>query len=117
MTDSILSTSGGSAAFGKNPETIYLGTGDPFDPGVGGFARRSTDGGETWSNAFKLGASTSVPDVKADTSGTTDVVLAATNAGLFRSTDGGLTYGASPVLTGLVWSLARTSAGWPVATP
>jgi hypothetical protein len=112
MTDSILSTSGGGAALGKNPETIYLGTGDPFDPGVGGFARRSTDGGETWSSAIKLGASTVIPDVKVDSSGASDVVLMATNAGLFRSTDGGSTYGAAPVLTGLVWSLARTSAGW-----
>jgi hypothetical protein len=114
-TDSILSTSGGSAAFGRNPETIYLGTGDPFDPGVGGYTRRSTDGGQTWSNAIKLGASTVVPDVKADTSGAADVVLVATNAGLFRSTDGGVTYGAAPVLSGLVWSLARTSAGWLAA--
>ena len=115
MTDTILSTSGGSAAFGKNPETIYLGTGDPFDPGVGGYARRSTDGGQTWSIATKLGASTVVPEVKVDTSGATDVVLMGTNAGLFRSTDGGTTYAAAPVLPGLVWSLARTSAGWLAA--
>jgi photosystem II stability/assembly factor-like uncharacterized protein len=114
-TDSILSTSGGSAAFGRNPDTIYLGTGDPFDPGVGGYTRRSTDGGQTWSNGIKLGASTVIPDVKVDTSGATDVVLVATNAGLFRSTDGGVTYGAAPVLNGLVWSLARTSAGWLAA--
>ena len=115
VTDSILSTSGGSAALGRDPDTIYLGTGDPFDPGVGGYTRRSTDGGQTWSNAIKLGASTVVPDVKVDSSGATDVVLVATNAGLFRSTDGGVTYGAAPVLTGLVWSLARTSAGWVAA--
>ena len=114
-TDSILSTSGGSAALGRNPDTIYLGTGDPFDPGVGGYVRRSTDGGQTWGNAIKLGASTIVPEVKVDTSGSTDVVLVGTNAGLFRSTDGGVTYGASPVLTGLIWSLARTSAGWLAA--
>ena len=81
-----------------NPETIYLGTGDPFDPGVGGFARRSTDGGETWSDAIKLGASTVIPDVKVDTSAAADIVLAGTNAGLFRSTDGGVTYSAAPVL-------------------
>ena len=115
MTDTILSTSGGSAALGKNPETIYLGTGDPFDPGVGGYARRSTDGGQTWSPAIKLGVSTVIPDVKVDTSGAADVVLMGTNAGLFRSTNGGETYGAAPVLTGLVWSLARTSAGWLAA--
>ena len=116
-TDSILSTSGGSAALGRNPDTIYLGTGDPFDPGVGGYTRRSTDGGQTWSNGIKLGGSTVIPDVKVDASGASDVVLVATNAGLFRSTDGGGTYGAppAPVLTGLVWSLARTSAGWLAA--
>lgn len=112
-TDSILSTSGGSAAFGKSPETIYLGTGDPFDPGVGGYTRKSTDGGQTWLNAIKLGASTVIPDLKVDTSGATDIVLVGTNAGLFRSTDGGTTY--APVLSGLVWSLARTSAGWLAA--
>ena len=111
-TDSILSTSGGSAALGRNPETVYLGTGDPFDPGVGGYTRRSTDGGRSWSNAIKLGASTLVPEVKVDTTGATDAVLVGTNAGLFRSADGGATFGASPVLGGLVWSLARTSAGW-----
>jgi len=115
MTDGILSTSGGNAAFGKNPDTIYLGTGDPFDPGVGGFARRSTDGGATWSDAIKLGASTTVPDVKVDTSGAADIVLMGTNAGLFRSTDGGVTYTTNPVLTGVIWSLARSSAGWLAA--
>jgi photosystem II stability/assembly factor-like uncharacterized protein len=113
MTDSILSTSGGGAALGKNPETVYLGTGDPFDPGVGGFAYKSTDGGETWSNGVKLGPSTIVPDVKVDTTGATDVILIGTNAGLFRSTDGGTTY--ATVLSGLVWSLQRTSAGWLAA--
>jgi hypothetical protein len=114
-TDSILSTSGGNAALGRNPDTIYLGTGDPFDPGVGGYARRSIDGGQNWSNATKLGASTTVPDVKVDTSGPTDIVLVGTNAGLFRSTDGGVTYSAAPVLSGLIWSLTRTSAGWLAA--
>jgi hypothetical protein len=115
MTDGILSTSGGNAAFGKNPGTIYLGTGDPFDPGVGGFARRSTDGGATWSDAIKLGASTTIPDVKVDTGAAADIVLAGTNAGLFRSTDGGGTYSAAPVLSGVIWSLARTTAGWLAA--
>jgi hypothetical protein len=111
-TDSILSTSGGAAAFGKDPETIYLGTGDPFDPGVGGYARRSTDGGQTWSNGIKVGPSTLIADVKVDTSGATDTVLMGTNAGLFRSANGGASYAGGPVLGGLVWSLARTSAGW-----
>ena len=92
MSDNVLSTSGGSVAFGKNPETLYLGTGDPFDPGVGGFIYKSTDGGETGRAGIKLGASTIIPDVKVDTSGAQDVVLVGTNAGLFRSTNGGATY-------------------------
>ena len=113
MSDTILSTSGGAAAFGKSPETIFLATGDPFDPGVGGFIYRSTNGGETWSPAIKLGAASIAPDVKVDTSGPADVVLVGTNAGLFRSADGGNTY--TPVLSGLVWSIQQTSAGWLAA--
>ena len=113
MSDMVLSTSGGAAAFGRNPETIFLATGDPFDPGVGGFIYRSANGGQSWSPAIKLGASSVVPDVKVDSSGATDVVLAGTNAGLFRSADGGNTY--APVLDGLVWSIQQTSAGWLAA--
>ncbi len=111
MSDTVLSTSGGSVAFGKSPETLYLASGDPFDPGVGGYMYRSIDGGETWSAGFKLGAATIIADVKVDTSGAQDIVLAATNAGLFRSLNGGATY--SVVINGGVhWSLQRTSAGW-----
>jgi hypothetical protein len=113
MSDTVLSTSGGGAAFGRNPETIFLASGDPFDPAVGGYIYRSTNGGETWSRAIKLGASTVVPDVKVDSTGASDVVLAGTNAGLFRSADGGNTY--APVLGGLIWSLQQTSAGWLVS--
>ena len=114
MSDNILSTSSGSAAFGRDPQTIFLGNGDPFDPGVGGTMYRSTDGGETWGPGIKIGASTVIFDVKVDTSGAQDVVLVGTNAGLFRSLDGGNTY--SPVINGaLHWSIQRTSAGWLVA--
>ena len=115
MSDMVLSTSGGAAAFGRNPETIFLATGDPFDPGVGGFIYRSSNGGESWSRAIKLGASSIVADVKVDTSGAADVVLAGTNAGLFRSADGGNTYGTVPVLDGFIWSIQQTSAGWLAA--
>jgi photosystem II stability/assembly factor-like uncharacterized protein len=113
MSDHILSTSGGAAAFGRNPETIFLATGDPFDPGVGGFVYRSTNGGESWSRAIKLGAASIAPDLKVDSSGAADVVLVGTNAGLFRSADGGNTY--APVLGGLIWSIQQTSAGWLAA--
>jgi len=113
MSDNVLSTSGGGAALGKNPETVYLGSGDPFDPGVGGYIYRSVDGGETWSPAVKLGPSTVIADVKVDTTVADDVVLAGTNAGLYRSANGGNTY--APVLSGRIWSLQQTSAGWLAA--
>lgn len=114
MSDNILSTSSGSAALGKNPDTIYLGSGDPFDPGVGGAIYRSTDGGETWGPGIKLGAATIIFDIKVDTSGAQDVVLVGTNAGLFRSTNGGSSYSVV-VNGGLHWSIQRGSAGWLVA--
>ena len=114
MSDTILSTSSGSAAFGRNPDTIFLGSGDPFDPGVGGAIYRSTNGGESWGAGIKLGAATVIYDIKVDTSGAQDVVLVGTNAGLFRSLDGGTSYGA--VINGAAhWSIQRTSAGWLVA--
>jgi len=111
MSDAVLSTSGGSVAFGRNPETIYLGNGDPFDPGVGGFIYRSSDGGETWSAGIKLGAATRILDVKVDTSTAQDIVLVGTNAGLFRSLNGGASYGVV-INGGVHWSLQRTGAGW-----
>ncbi len=114
MSDAILSTSSGSAAFGRNPETIFLGSGDPFDPGVGGSIYRSTDGAATWGPGIKLGTATIIYDIKVDSSGAQDVVLVGTNAGLFRSVDGGASYG--PVINGAAhWSIQRTSAGWLVA--
>ena len=121
MTDAIFSTSAGSVALGRNPQTIFLGTGDPFDfgLGIGGFMYRSTDGGETWGAGQTLvtptgGKATVILDIKVDTTGEQDVVLVATNAGLFRSTDGGTTYG-TVVNGGLHWSIQKTSAGWLVA--
>ena len=111
MSDTVLSTSGGNVAFGKNPETLYLATGDPFDPGVGGYVYKSINGGETWSNGVKIGSSTVIADLKVDTSGAQDVVLAATNAGLFRSLNGGTTFSAV-IAGGFHWSIQQTSAGW-----
>ncbi|MGE5813101.1 MAG: WD40/YVTN/BNR-like repeat-containing protein [Acidobacteriota bacterium] len=113
MSDGVVSTSGGSISFGRNPRTLYFGVGDPFDRFVGGFIARSTDGGATWAAIKKLGASLYVPDVKVDTSATQDIVLAGTDAGLFRSTDGGTSYLQDATIGNrIVWSLARTSAGW-----
>lgn len=120
LTDFLPTTAGGAAAFGKTPNVIYLGLGDPYDQvTVGGSIVKSTDGGATWSPMIALGQTISVRDVKVDTSGTTDVVLVATDGGLWRSVDAGATY--TQVLDHAfqdqyIWSLAKTSAGWVMAT-
>jgi hypothetical protein len=120
LTDFLPTTAGGAAAFGKTPNVIYLGLGDPYDQiTVGGSIVKSTDGGATWSPMITLGNTISVRDVKVDTSGSTDVVLVATDGGLWRSVDAGNTYSQ---VTGFafqdqfIWSLAKTSEGWVMAT-
>lgn len=113
ITDKVITTSGGAAAFGRDPQTLYFGTGDPFDgiPLVGGAMLKTTDGGNTWSPFVFLDNAGTVTDVKVDTRGATDVVLVATGSGVFRSADAGKTY--TKVLGGgTAWSLARTSIGW-----
>ena len=101
-------------AFGRNPNTLYLGLGDPYDQIlVGGSMVKSTNGGVGWDPMIELGDAVSVRDVKVDTSTNSDIVLVATNSGLYRSADDGQTYSAVPTFAGLsVWSIARTSAGW-----
>ena len=118
VTDKVVTTSGGAAAMGRDPDTLYYGTGDPFDgiPLIGGAMLKSTNGGESWSPFISLPGAAMVLDLKVDTGGAQDVVLVGTDAGVFRSADGGATY--TKVLTPAggsgtrVWSLARTSAGW-----
>src|SRR5579864_527317 len=126
LTDSLLTTGGGAAVFGATPSVIYLGLGDPFDnsPLAGGAMTKSVDGGNNWTTPIKLAnccftASASVRDVKVDVGAGTsgqDVVLAASDIGLFRSVDGGTTY--TPVLDSTTffafefWSIVKTSAGW-----
>jgi len=114
LTDDLPTTGGGSVAFGKNPNTLYLGTGDPYDQIlVGGSMSKSKNGGNTWSPVIELGTAVSVRDVKVDTSTTKDIVLVATDNGLYRSADEGDTYSAVATFNGLsAWSIVRTSAGW-----
>ena len=123
LTDGIGSTSGGSAAFGGthptnalDPNVIYVGFGDPFDGGVGGIMAKTSDGGGTFPGATEvvLPGVSKICDVKVDFSQAAgDIVLVGTNAGLFRSTNGGTSYGSVASLSsGQVWSIVRTSSGW-----
>lgn len=114
LTDDLPTTGGGSVAFGKNPNHLYLGLGDPFDQIlVGGSMVKSKNGGNSWSPMIELDAAVSVRDVKVDTSTNRDIVLVATNNGLYRSADDGDSYSAVATFNGLaVWSIVRTSAGW-----
>lgn len=129
LTDSLMSTSGGNMAFGRNPRTLYLGVGDPFDavPSLSGVMAKSTDGGVTWSAFANLAGANNVRDVAVDTTAISDVVLVATDAGIYRSADGGVTYArvlspSTPTCfffafhDGGFWSFAHTNAGWLVST-
>src|SRR6266568_386653 len=118
LTDDLPTTSGGSMAFGRTPDVIYLGTGDPFDEiNIGGSMTKTTDGGQTWSTPVDLGAALGVRDILVDSSGDQDVVLAATEDGLYRSVDSGDTYarvlgGVGELFQGQVfWTVVKTSAG------
>jgi hypothetical protein len=114
LTDDLPTTGGGGVAFGLNPNTLYLGLGDPYDQIlVGGAMTKSTNGGNSWSPINELGTAVSVRDVKIDTSTNRDIVLVGTDSGLYRSGDEGATYSAITTFAGMsVWSIVRTSAGW-----
>ena len=82
-SDQIFGVAGGAVAFGGSPNTLYLGSGDPFDGGVGGFVAKSADGGDSWAPEVKVGISTTIMDVKVD-----DRVLYAKYAGTTIKLDG-----------------------------
>ncbi len=117
LTDFIGSNLSGSMAFGSLTSTLYVGAGDPFDAGIGGFVAKSTNGGSTWPVSVQLGTASKIYDLKVDTTQAQDVVLVGTNTGLYRSVDAGATYTAVGTIPAAakVWSLAKTSAGWLAA--
>ncbi len=120
-TDFVGSTAGGSAAFGRTASVLYYGAGDSFDGGVGGFVCKSTNAAGAWGSAVFLTGATKIHNIKVDTSvgasDANDIVLVGTNAGLFRSTDGGATFNSIATLAGkAVWTIEKTSAGWLAST-
>jgi photosystem II stability/assembly factor-like uncharacterized protein len=129
LTDAVSTTSGGAAALGHNPNTIYVGLGDPFFGNglTGGVMIKSTDGGATWSAGISLPTASTIRDVKVDFFNGHDIVLVASDFGLYVSMDDGATYNlaldaalfhtnqAGPILTGM-WSFAKTSQGWLAST-
>lgn len=82
-------------------KTIWLGLGDAFDQQGGGLVK-STDEGATWGEPILLSAThpvdgqptvtNNVRDIRIDPANP-DNLLVATNDGIYRSTDGGATFG------------------------
>jgi hypothetical protein len=108
----------------RQPDTLFIGTGDPFAAYLpGGQVWKSSDGGDSWSAPVSLIGSSPgsanltvtasrIRDLRVDPNDS-NVVLVASDAGLFRSTDGGasmtlvdLPNGAGPALIEAMWSLA-----------
>lgn len=114
LSDGLPTLSDGSLAMDPNNHSVlYLGFGDPFD-GFGIGLVKSTDGGATWSSPVFLGNETMIPDVVVDPSDS-NIVLAATNDGLYRSTNAGASFSQVGIATGdsaapKVWSIASTGA-------
>ncbi|WP_425562633.1 WD40/YVTN/BNR-like repeat-containing protein, partial [Lysobacter hankyongensis] len=109
-TETLGSLSVGSFALDpNNPQTMYLGLGDPFD-GTGLGIVKMTQGGDAWEEPVFLGSSTSIRKILVAPSNS-NIVLVATNQGLYRSTNAGKTYVPVSVNTGVTdipgaWSLA-----------
>ncbi|TMA14867.1 MAG: hypothetical protein E6J86_07545 [Deltaproteobacteria bacterium] len=123
LTDALGSTAVGTLAMDpSNPDILFLGFGDPFDvqqPGI----TRSTDGGGTWSApailtaTYPVGSTNrnliagTVTDLKVDPRNSA-IALATTDAGLFRSTNGGARWAHVPLVVSgasryyYMWSLA-----------
>jgi photosystem II stability/assembly factor-like uncharacterized protein len=114
-TESVGSLGCGALAMDPfDPDTLYLGLGDPHRTGILGLGTapglgvlKTTDGGAHWSEPVLLGDSTNIRSLLVNIFNK-NIVMAGTNKGLFRSTDAGASY--QPVALGAtaqeVWSLA-----------
>jgi photosystem II stability/assembly factor-like uncharacterized protein len=126
-TDTLANLAVGALAIdADHPDTLYLGNGDFID-GSGNTMLKSTNGGGTWSEpvvlegAYSAGLKATVGSIRQiQVSG--DVVLVATDAGLFRSADAGATYTlvdlpeAAGVVAESVWSVVPIGGGGFVAS-
>ena len=125
ITDALGTTAIGTLAMDPvNPDILYLGFGDPFDLQQPGLVK-STDGGATWSSPVLLQGggrvASTVTDLKVDPE-SSNVVLATTDVGLFRSSDAGNSWQAVPLAGAagdtffFMWSLARVGPSTWLAT-
>ena len=77
----------------SNPDVVYIGTGDrdaSDSPGMG--VMKSTDGGDTW-EFYNAGISGNVVGDLLVHPENENQVVAATSSGIFKTTDGGLSWG------------------------
>jgi hypothetical protein len=109
------------------PDTLYIGTGDPFDQ-AGGHILKTTNGGITWSAPVQLSGAyppfeagtnpsprpvtaTRIRTIRVDPANPA-IVLVGTDVGLFRSGDGGASFGLNPLYNATgpamesIWSIA-----------
>jgi len=98
-----------------DPSILYAGMGDPHGSDSRGFYT-SRDGGLTWNAGVLLGAATRTLDILALNA---SVILVGTNAGLWRSADGGASF--QPVTLGgsaggSAWSIRAVGATELVCT-
>ncbi|MEI6740828.1 MAG: dockerin type I domain-containing protein [Gemmatimonadaceae bacterium] len=108
LTDTQCSQVIGSVAVDPvNPNIVYAGTGEFYESTAGCGVLRSSDGGTTWSNVAAEPFASSAPVfftliVDRATAGSTNstTLLAATNRGVYRSTNSGVTWTlTTPALT------------------
>jgi photosystem II stability/assembly factor-like uncharacterized protein len=110
LTESIGSLSiGWLTADPNDANVLYLGLGDPFD-GTGIGVVKSTNAGQSWSKPVFLGASQVTTQIIVAPSNS-NIVLATTDRGLFRSKNKGVTYSPIALPTGR----AEVPYGWSIA--
>ncbi len=91
LTETLGSLACGALAIDPaHPSTLYLGLGDSFD-GTGIGFTKTTDGGKTWSKIVYLGEATAITAI-AVSQDDSNRIIAATDHGLFTSTNGGATF-------------------------